>query len=119
MPELGRSEANETGQPSSILAGYLTPRQLAKELGVSQRTLDRWHQFRHGPPRIALGRTRLYRLESVRTWLVQCEQAEPRTFRPRIVKRAGLGSASHPDAAELSLPTSGSARRPESRRTGS
>ena len=117
MPELRNSEANETGQPSSLLAGYLTPRQLAKELGVSQRTLDRWHQFRHGPPRIALGRTRLYRLESVRTWLVQCEQVEPRNFRPRILKRAG--SVSHPDAGELSLPTSGSARRAESRRTGS
>jgi predicted DNA-binding transcriptional regulator AlpA len=113
MPELQSSGANESDQHSSILAGYLTPRQMATELGISQRTLERWHQFRHGPPRVILGRTRFYRLESVRAWLVECEQSEPRNFRPRIAKRAKLDSVRHPAAAELPLPIAASGRRPE------
>ncbi len=119
MPEFRSSEANETDQQSSILAEYLTPKQLAKELGVSLRTVERWHQFRHDPPRVALGRMRLYRLESIKAWLIQSEQVEPRNFRARIMRRTGLSSVSHPGAAELSLPASGSERRPGSRRTGS
>lgn len=113
MPELESPESKQSEPASSILAGYLTPRQMAKELGISQRTLERWHQFRHGPPRVILGRTRFYRLESVRAWLVECEQAEPRNFRPRIVKRARLGSVRHPSVAELPLLIAASERRPE------
>ena len=65
MPELENSEAKQTDQVPSILAGYMTPKDLARELGVSERTIARWHHFREGPPRIEFGRKVFYRLESV------------------------------------------------------
>ena len=51
------------------LDGYLRREELAQLLGVSARTVDRWHSLRSGPPRIAIGRLILYNLESVRAWL--------------------------------------------------
>lgn len=61
-------------QPKQIaLEGYLGRNELARLLGVSARTIDRWHSLRNGPPRIAIGRTILYNLDSVRTWL-QCRE---------------------------------------------
>ena len=55
---------DETG-----LEGYLRPPQLAERLGVSLRTLSRWHAERTGPPRITKGRLVLYRLEALHQWL--------------------------------------------------
>jgi hypothetical protein len=57
---------------------YLTPQSLAKNLDVSVRTLDRWHVQRIGPPRTTIGRTVLYRRESVAAWLRSREKREPR-----------------------------------------
>ncbi len=53
----------------NLLEGYLTPRDLAKQLGVSLRTLSRWHAQRTGPRRVTNGRLILYRATSVRDWL--------------------------------------------------
>ena len=52
-----------------ILAGYLRREELARQFGISTRTVDRWEAMRMGPPRIAVGRTILYNIESVREWL--------------------------------------------------
>jgi hypothetical protein len=71
------SDSTQQGQ-SLILVGYLTPQQLAQELGVSKRTLSRWHFRRLGPPRVAIGRKRYYRVHSVSTWLATHERFEPR-----------------------------------------
>jgi hypothetical protein len=60
---------------------YLTPQSLAKNLDVSVRTLDRWHVQRIGPPRTTIGRTVLYRRESVTAWLRAREKHEPRARR--------------------------------------
>jgi hypothetical protein len=38
-------------------------------LGVTERTIARWHHFREGPPRVEFGRKVFYRLESVKVWL--------------------------------------------------
>ncbi len=54
---------------SIIDAEYITPDCLAKDLKKSVRTLDRWHALRIGPPRTVIGRTILYRCESVSEWL--------------------------------------------------
>ena len=54
---------------SAVLEGYLRRDELATQLGVSPRTIDRWQVLRCGPPRIAIGRTILYDLNSVREWL--------------------------------------------------
>ena len=52
-----------------VLSEYISPEQLALELGISTRTLDRWHSVREGPPRTRLGKRILYRRESFAAWL--------------------------------------------------
>ena len=52
---------------------YLTRKELAAILGISTRTLARWHQLRVGPPRIAVGHVILYRRTSVDRWLLDQE----------------------------------------------
>jgi predicted DNA-binding transcriptional regulator AlpA len=73
------SKAALTSQePSSkqlLLDGYLRREELAQQLGVSARTIDRWQMLRCGPPRVAIGRTILFNLDSVRQWLQSREQA--------------------------------------------
>jgi predicted DNA-binding transcriptional regulator AlpA len=58
----------------TVLAEYLTPEELAGELGLCKRTLDRWHAARTGPPRVTLGRKPLYRREAVAQWLRKREE---------------------------------------------
>jgi predicted DNA-binding transcriptional regulator AlpA len=88
MPELENPDAKQTDQISAILAGYLTPKDLAQALGVSERTIARWHHFREGPPRVEIGRKVYYRLESVSAWVASCERPEPRAGRARPRLRA-------------------------------
>lgn len=52
-----------------ILSEYLTVEQLAQELGVCSRTVDRWRSLGEGPPTTAVGRKRLFRREAVANWL--------------------------------------------------
>ena len=87
MPELENPETKPTDQISSILAGYLTPKNLAQALGVSERTVARWHRFREGPPRVEIGRKVFYRLESVNAWIASCERPEARADRVRRQQR--------------------------------
>jgi predicted DNA-binding transcriptional regulator AlpA len=61
-----------------ITAEFVEPDVLAKELGMSKRTLDRWYVNREGPPRITIGRKILYRRESVLAWLRSREESQPR-----------------------------------------
>jgi hypothetical protein len=57
-----------------ILADYLSPEQLAIEIGVSLRTVARWHALRHGPPRVMLGRRPMYKRSSVAAWIERQER---------------------------------------------
>ncbi|MBI4968213.1 MAG: helix-turn-helix domain-containing protein [Rhodospirillales bacterium] len=66
-----------------LLDGYLTPAQLAEQLGVSLRTLSRWHAQRIGPRRVTNGRLILYRADAVREWLDSSEGHAPKP-EPRI-----------------------------------
>jgi predicted DNA-binding transcriptional regulator AlpA len=52
----------------------MTPDELARELGICKRTLDRWHASRSGPPRVTIGRRPLYRREAVTQWLRRREE---------------------------------------------
>jgi hypothetical protein len=64
------SSKSETAAARSIFdAEYLSPEALARNLGISVRTLARWHVLRFGPPRTVAGRMVLYRLESPSEWL--------------------------------------------------
>lgn len=49
----------------------LTQQQLADELQVSQRTLERWRQQGTGPAFIQVGRSPRYRRSDIDTWLDQ------------------------------------------------
>jgi hypothetical protein len=59
---------------STVLSEYMTPDELAGELGICKRTLDRWHASRSGPPRVTVGRRPLYRREAVTQWLRRREE---------------------------------------------
>jgi predicted DNA-binding transcriptional regulator AlpA len=60
-----------SAEPLRIALAELVDRQEAATLlGVSPRTLDRWHLLRIGPPRITLGGHKVrYRLSSLDAWL--------------------------------------------------
>lgn len=68
---------------AEALAGFVTPDDLALTLGISQRTLARWHARRIGPARCVVGRLVLYRVDAVRDWLSGLERAPPGRHRPR------------------------------------
>jgi excisionase family DNA binding protein len=71
VAETGLSSA---GPNPAVLNDYLTPTQLAHELGVSLRTVVRWNSRRQGPPQTRVGRRVLYRLASVKAWLAKHER---------------------------------------------
>jgi predicted DNA-binding transcriptional regulator AlpA len=58
--------------------GLLTPAQLASQLGVTTRTLQRWEVERTGPPRVVIGKQVFYRTVSVLAWVESCEQRRGR-----------------------------------------
>lgn len=66
-----------------LLDDFMTVHQLARELGVSSRTLARWHAMRIGPARCTIGKLILYRTEAVREWLANREQSPERDRRRR------------------------------------
>ncbi len=39
-----------------FLGGYVTEAECAEELGISRRTLQRWHRLREGPARTYIGK---------------------------------------------------------------
>ncbi|MCU9840569.1 helix-turn-helix domain-containing protein [Ruegeria sp. WL0004] len=59
---------------------HMKPAEVAKFLGVSLRTLSRWHALRIGPARCKVGRTVLYRKNAIEKWLVQNETSPTRKF---------------------------------------
>jgi predicted DNA-binding transcriptional regulator AlpA len=64
------SSLSQTTSPASVLlSGYLRREELAQQFGLSTRTIDRWEALKEGPPRVSIGRTILYNVESVREWL--------------------------------------------------
>lgn len=57
-------------KPNKLLSDELYTRcELAAELKVSVRTLDRWHAMRIGPPRIKIGKSIFYPKDDVLTYL--------------------------------------------------
>ena len=64
----------------SNIEKYLKPKEVANVLGVSLRTLNRWHALRVGPARCKIGRTVLYRISAVGAWLEANETYPVETF---------------------------------------
>ena len=61
-----------------VLTDYLNPAELAAELGISGRTLERWNRLGNAPPRTRLGKRIVFRREAVAKWLRSREQAAKR-----------------------------------------
>ena len=61
-----------------FLGDYLTEKQLAEELGRSVRHLKRWRAQGLGPPVTRIGRTAVYKIDSVRAWLESHETLRDR-----------------------------------------
>ncbi|MDF3419968.1 helix-turn-helix domain-containing protein [Sulfitobacter sp. KE29] len=59
---------------------HITPAAVAELLGVSRRTLSRWHALRVGPARCKIGRTVLYRRDALEAWLEANETQPVTTF---------------------------------------
>jgi hypothetical protein len=59
----------------NLLTDFLTQDEVAAELNVCKRTLDRWRRLDEGPPVTKLGRRILYRRTSVQKWLAAQEQS--------------------------------------------
>lgn len=57
----------------SLRALYWSKGEMAQELDVTPRTLDRWWAERKGPPRTYIGREPVYLKESARKWLEKHE----------------------------------------------
>ena len=59
----------QAASDSRILAEFITRDDVANELGVNPRTLDRWHQLRQGPVRTRIGKRVLYAQQDLRDWI--------------------------------------------------
>src|ERR1017187_10466731 len=73
-PNTPISDSQDKPNVRLVLEGFLRREELAHQLGLSPRTIDRWEALRMGPPRVSVGRTILYNIESVREWLVSQER---------------------------------------------
>jgi hypothetical protein len=73
----------ETDVPH-IFDGYIDEHEYCRQRGVSLRTAQRDRQLRQSPPYITVGQRVLYRIVSVRAWLLHQErQVERKASAPR------------------------------------
>lgn len=62
-------ESKRNHEKKSVLAGYLTRAELALDLGLNVRTLERWAHLRSGPKRTLVGNRVYYHRRAVEHWL--------------------------------------------------
>lgn len=60
---------------SAVLADYFTRQELADELGVTTRSLERWAWLRSGPKRTHIGNRVYYHRAAVEQWLANRTEA--------------------------------------------
>jgi hypothetical protein len=86
-----RGSGDDDDSAGSLLKDYLTEEALAREIGITIRTLRRWRKERQGPPITHVGRKVVYSIEGLRRWLAANEREMPRAKRARadaIAERA-------------------------------
>lgn len=54
---------------ATLLSDYITREQLAKELNLTPRTLDKWAWQRRGPAKVKIGNRCYYKRSAVAEWL--------------------------------------------------
>ncbi len=59
---------------ASVLEGFLSEKDYARERGVTIRTCQRDRMLRQSPPYVIVGRQVYYRIEAVREWLLTQEK---------------------------------------------
>ena len=62
-----------------LLAGYLTPREAARAIRVSRRTLDALFARREGPPRTKIAQRIYYRKGALEQWIREQEHRPARS----------------------------------------
>ena len=65
---------DRVARASALFTDYLTQAEMAEAIGVSERTLTRWHNLRVGPPRTVIGRKILYHIPTARAWIAAQEE---------------------------------------------
>ena len=73
LAEVPAQPVREIAAKGQLLEEYLTPSELAAELGKTVRTLDRWQLQGRGPAFTYMGKTKMYRRSAVKEWLLRCE----------------------------------------------
>jgi hypothetical protein len=76
------SNLSDSAPAPSVLEGYISETDLARQLNRSVRTLQRLAATRSGPPRIKIGRLILYRIDSVRSVFPSLTQIQTLKFHP-------------------------------------
>jgi hypothetical protein len=59
----------KTPDTDHLLAGYMTPEELAAELDMAMMTLALWRMRQKGPPYVKVGRKILYSRTTVKDWI--------------------------------------------------
>lgn len=67
--------SHDDADSAPVLLGWLSRKELAGQLGLSEGTLARWGSLGIGPIFVRVGFRVFYRRESVRDWLVELERA--------------------------------------------
>jgi hypothetical protein len=73
LAEVPAQPVREIAAKGRLLEEYLTPSELAAELGKTVRTLDRWQLQGCGPAFTYVGKTKMYRRSAVKEWLLRRE----------------------------------------------
>jgi predicted DNA-binding transcriptional regulator AlpA len=81
------NETEKSATPA-LLAGFLTEKELGREIEVSRKTLIRWAALGIGPARTKIGRKVLYSRRAVQEWIASCEQHRHKHDGPRRHGRA-------------------------------
>ena len=84
---------------AKLLGEFLTRAEMAKDLGKSVRTLERWDRLGIGPPVTRNGITPLYNVDSARAWLRAQEREVPRLILGLVLFFLVAISAGQPVAA--------------------
>lgn len=73
MTQASKNDPTDAKQ-SKLLADYFSRQELADELGLTLRSLERWAWLRKGPARTKIGNRIYYHRAAVEAWLA--EQSE-------------------------------------------
>lgn len=70
-PQVGRESVAASQQSTALLQDYVSRDELAQELRVTVRTLDKWAWLRKGPPKVRVGARVYYHRDDVRDFLAE------------------------------------------------